>query len=325
MTNNPHRYTLEPYHGRASRYACPKCNHHRHTFKRYMDTETGEYLADNVGKCDRADGCGYHYPPREYFAGNKPASFSPGTTARYFDTLPRHLVDDTARGYERNNFVQFLVKCFGEHTALRLASLYKIGTSKHWLGATIFWQIDVNDRLRTGKIMLYNPADGHRIKQPFNHISWAHALEMRNAKVQLRNENNSAIGNPTSEFNLKQCLFGEHLLNTDPFKTVAIAESEKTAVICSFIYPKYIWLACGSLQGINLDKCSVLKDRRVILFPDVNGYDKWRMKAREMKLRLPGANFTVDDTLERLASADERSQGVDIADRWIEQLLIIKP
>ena len=338
-----HRYILEPYTGRASRHTCPSCNQRGHTYKRYIDAETLQPLADHVGKCDRADQCNYHFPPRRYFAENG-GSYIPrqGQVAakpvKPFDTLPRQYVDDTAKAYHRNNFIHFLTRYLGVYASLSLAEKYKIGTSKHWPGATIFWQIDVDDRVRTGKIMLYNPTDGHRVKKPFNHITWAHSalmrksegqmrndLTLRNAEGQMRsekNEENFAIGIPTSEFNIKQCLFGEHLLHTDPYKTVAIAESEKTAIIASFFYPKYIWLASGSLEGLSWDKCKVLKDRRVILFPDVNGYEKWRLKARELNLRLPGATFTVDDTLERVASDEERARGIDIADRWIDQLTI---
>ncbi|MBS1523918.1 MAG: hypothetical protein JST50_23145 [Bacteroidetes bacterium] len=318
-----HRYTLEPYTGIDSRYACPNCNH-RHRFTRYIDTLTNKPLADHVGKCDRVDSCGYHVTPRDFFAQNPRAMLRvPQHDTRSFDTLPRKYVDDTAKEYERNNFVQFLITLFGAHTAIILADKYKIGTSKHWPGATIFWQIDVNDRVRTGKIMLYNRTDGHRVKVPFNHIAWVHSVLMRNAEGQMQNEKkeeNSAIGIPTSDFKLKQCFFGEHLLNTDPFKIMAIVESEKTAVICSFFYPKYIWLACGSLEGLNYDKCKVLKEREVILFPDVNGYDKWKKKAREMNLRFPAARFRVNNVLERTATEEERSKGIDMADRWIEQL-----
>ena len=42
--------------------------------------------------------------------------------------------------------------------------------------------------------MLYDPTTGKRVKEPFNHISWVHKV----------------IKQP--EFELKQCLFGEHLL-----------------------------------------------------------------------------------------------------------------
>jgi len=157
------------------------------------------------------------------------------------------------------------------------------------------------------------------VKEPFNHVTWVHTL-VGSGQLSVGSKENANCKPATANFQLRQCFFGEHLLHTDPFKTVAIAESEKTAVICSFFYPKYIWLASGSLEGLSCDKCKVLKDREVILFPDVNGYDKWRMKAREMNLRFPNARFRVDDTLERVATDEERTRGIDIADRWIEQL-----
>ena len=320
-----HRYTLQPYNGIKSRFVCPGCNHSRRTFKRYIDTQTQTYLADHVGKCDRVDSCGYHYTPRAYFADNAGQFQGYPTTMNHepppmnnFDTLPGHLVADTAKAYHRNNFIAFLTRCFDEATALRLAARYKIGTSKRWPGATIFWQLDINDKLRTGKIMLYNPADGHRVKQPYNHIAWAHTMVVGSG--QFAAGNNANCKPKTANFILQQCFFGEHLLNTHPFKIVAIAESEKTAIICDFFYPEYIWLAAGSLEGLSRNKYSVLKNRQVILFPDVNGFDKWKLKAREMNLRLPTASFTVDDTLERVATPDERTRGIDIADRWIEQI-----
>jgi len=149
-----YRYILEPYTGSDSRHECPECHHRRRSFKRYIDTVTSEPLADHVGKCDRVDSCGYHFTPRDYFAKNT-VGFRPQQipVEKKFDTLPRKLIDDTTQVYQRNNFVQFLIKLFGAHTAISLADRYKIGTSRHWLGATIFWQIDVDDRVRTGKIM----------------------------------------------------------------------------------------------------------------------------------------------------------------------------
>lgn len=85
---------------------------------------------------------------------------------------------------------------------------YRIGTSNHWPNATIFWQIDQQQKVHTGKIMLYDYHTGHRVKDPFNHIAWVH-----------KSEN-------TKNFHLKQCLFGLHLLRPDT-KIVAIVEAEK--------------------------------------------------------------------------------------------------
>ena len=66
---NQHRYQLERYRGRGSRYVCPKCRH-KHSFTRYIDTYNNIYINDDVGKCNRLDKCGYHYTPRQYFEDN---------------------------------------------------------------------------------------------------------------------------------------------------------------------------------------------------------------------------------------------------------------
>jgi hypothetical protein len=133
-------------------------------------------------------------------------------------------------------------------------------------------------------------------KEPFNHINWVH----------------KALKRP--EFELKQCLFGEHLL-IDKTKPVAIVESEKTAVIASIFLPQFVWVAAGSLTSLNAEKCSILKGRTVILFPDLNGFDKWSSKAKELSHL---AIFTVSDLLERKASKAERKQGFDLADYLIK-------
>ena len=143
--------------------------------------------------------------------------------------------------------------------------------------------------------MLYNADTGKRIKEPCNYINWVHkAFKMEN-------------------FNLQQCLFGEHLL-IDKTKPVAIVESEKTAIISSIYFPQFIWLAFGGI-GFNIDKCNVLKGRTVTLFPDLNGFEKWNNKAKELSHL---ANFTVSDLLERKANEVERKQGFDFADYLIK-------
>jgi hypothetical protein len=176
-----------------------------------------------------------------------------------------------------------------------LISSYFIATSKYWNGATVFWQIDTQGKVRTGKIMLYNPTNGKRVKEPFSHITWAH----------------KALNQPV--FNLTQCLFGEHLL-LDKTKPVAIAESEKTAIIGSVYLPQFIWLACGSLSNLSVEKCKILQGRSVILYPDLNCFDKWSSKAKELSHI---TKFTVSDLLERFSTDQERKDGLDVADYLI--------
>jgi hypothetical protein len=301
-----HRYILEPYKGMASRYRCPICQHRDKTFSLYIDTETGEQINPTVGRCNRESNCGHHYTPKQYFQDNDISFDTPKRKAqkaiivtpriKQISFVPIDLFKASLNEHEANYFVQFLMKLFSIDIASELISRYFIATSKFWKGATIFWQIDTRGKVRTGKIMLYSPTTGKRIKEPFNHINWVHKL--------LK----------TQDFELRQCLFGEHLL-IDKTKPVAIVESEKTAVIASVYLPQFIWVAVGSLTNLNADKCSILKGRMITLFPDLNGFDKWSSKAKELSQL---ATFTVSDLLERKASEAEKKQGFDIADYLIK-------
>ncbi len=304
---NQHRYILEPYKGMNTRHHCPEQNCKGKNFVLYIDTETGKHIAPTVGRCNRESSCGYHYTPKQYFQDNN-ISFDtphpiPYTLPKAFKPAPPKPVSfiDAAilkaslKGYEANHFVKFLISKFGEAVTCQLISKYFIGSSKHWPGATVFWQIDKQGKTRTGKIMLYSPTTGKRIKVPYNHITWVHA----------------ALNQP--EFELVQCLFGLHLLRLpgNENKTIAVAESEKTAIIASVYLPQFIWLAVGSLTNLNADKCSILKGRNVILYPDLKGFDKWSIKAKELSHI---TSFKVSDLLERNATDADKQQGFDLAD-----------
>ena len=106
---------------------------------------------------------------------------------------------------------------------------YHIGTAKN--SETIFPQIDIQGRCRTAKIMAYDE-NGHRIKDKMDRIDWLHARIMKKKGLK------------PSDWNLKQCLFGEHLLSSRSNEAVCLVESEKTAIICALVYPEYLWLAC---------------------------------------------------------------------------------
>lgn len=308
---NEHRYKLEPYTGANTRFICPSCK--KKEFARYVDTQTGNYIHSSCGRCNRESNCGYHYTPKQYFQDNNIDTFQVNKSINSKPIppqqkppsfIPVEAFNSSLTGYENNNFIDFLSSVFENEVATQLVSKYFIGTSKHQFksidfpgylsekGATIFWQIDITGKVRTGKIMLYNANTGKRIKQPFSHITWVHsALKL-------------------ASFELKQCFFGEHLLK-DKNSPVAIVESEKTAVIASVYFPQLIWLAVGSINNLTVSKCQVLKGRKVVLFPDLNGFDKWSSKAKELSHL---ATFSVSELLERKATEQEREQGLDIAD-----------
>lgn len=305
-----YRYTLPSSRIIKQRYDCPRCGARRR-FNRYIDTESNAFLHESVGRCDRENSCGYHYTPRQYFQDNghvyaqlvrqstgvgvepepeKPTSF-----------VSKHIFNSSLQRNRVNYFIKWLERLFGEAIAGQLVNRYAIGTSGHWGGATVFWQIDANGNVRAGKIMLYNPVSGKRVKVPFNHINWVHNV----LKLQ--------------DFNLQQCLFGEHLLKLEPTKPVAVVESEKTAIVASAYMPQFVWVAVGSLSNLTASRFKALAGRNVVLFPDLNGFEKWSQKVRD----LPHASsIVVSDLLERKATDKERRQGWDIADYLIQYSFI---
>ncbi len=307
ITAMAYPFELEKYSGPGSRYVCPNC-HKPHKFTRYIDLLTNEQIDDNVGRCDREDNCGYHKTPKQYYAENNAAGTTPQKNYAQKrsrnpnnEQIPKSVfyIDRSiflnslqSPHYAKNNFVNYLVKTFGIETATGLIEQYYIGNSNKWPGATIFWQIDIHGKIRTGKIMLYNPDTGKRIREPRDYVSWEHVGRIK----------------PGEE--IKQCFFGEHLLR-DNNKPVAIVESEKTAIVASAYNPDYIWLAAGSKDGLTEEKCLALKGRDVTLFPDLKGYNDWLDRATELSLI---ARFTVSDYLERIATEEQKQQGLDLAD-----------
>ena len=249
---------------------------------------------DYVGRCNHEQKCGYNYTPKMYFDENPMAKerlseeFVPVSKPRIsLSPAPSFIEPEIMRQslklYHTNKLFQFLSFHFGQEATEELMLRYHVGTSKHWPGATVFWQVDISGRVRTGKVMLYNSENGRRIKEPHNYITWVHSL--------LKKEN----------FNLRQCLFGEHLLSSDQQRPVALVESEKSALISSFYLPQYLWIASGGKNGaFNRDAMSVLRNRRVLLFPDLGATDYWNSKM-EM-IRSLGIEVYLFDFMERNAT-----------------------
>lgn len=293
------QYKLEP---NSKKFNCPGCGKRR--LVRYIDQATGEYLPDHFGRCDREINCGYWLNPykTDYWKDHKAAPETihwtppPPPAPRKPSFIHPDIFKASRAGYHENSFVKWLTTLFDVNTVNNLIANYFIGTSNHWPGAVVFWQIDQSGRIRTGKIMGYNSATGHRIKEPSSQIQWVHNV----LKLET--------------FNLKQCYFGEHLLKLEPQKPVALVESEKTAIVASAYFPGFVWLAVGSLTNINAEKCKPLAGRRVILFPDLGGFDKWTLKVGGLNQSIPGARFDVSDILERGATPQERIGGFDLCD-----------
>lgn len=316
MINNSYRYILEPYTGNKSRYTCPACGA-KGQFVRYVDThQNNRYIADNVGRCNRADNCRHEYTPKQFFAENgkepvKVRKWIKPTPAVLQQNVPNEYVLQTGSGIEINNFVKFLATTFGTAKTNELVKLYHIGTihkAGSYYGATVFWQIRTNGSIAYGKVMQYDPATGKRVKDSHAITTVWNALHL--PKIE----------------HYEQCLFGEHLLKLYPKKPVYIHESEKTAIIASVCYPQYIHLACGGSTQLNTTKCKALLHRTGCLLPDIGKYAEWCGRWEKICNKLPRLrNFIVADTLEKLNETGALKDGEDLADYILTHLHEYKP
>ena len=173
---------------------------------------------------------------------------------------------------------------------------YHVGHGKK--GHTIFWQLDENGHIRTGKMMKYR-TDGHRDKQSSWNFDWIHStLERGTPKLDdhgliMRDEHGDVIYDTdafrflydTDRQEARITFFGMHLTQAAMYRhaTIKLVESEKTAILMAIAYGNSasdLWMACGGLEMLTRERLKPLIDqgRRIILYPDRDGIDKWRKK-----------------------------------------------
>ena len=313
-------YSLQTYKGVATRHTCPNCGDKR-SFAYYVDEENMP-LHPSVGRCNHESSCGYHYTPKQYFQDHPECrtsdafSFDEQKRDAKSKSTPTKPLKPTAIGYvpihyveksksKQSNFFRFLSTLLGNYygsksqeVLSRLLDEYRLGATRD--GAVIFWQIDKNGKVRTGKVMQYNPEDGHRIKaEQGAAINWIHSILKKQKALP-------------EDWQLSQCLFGEHLLSLYPDKVVVLVESEKSAIIGSAIFPDCVWLATGGKSQMKEDKRRVLSGRTVLLFPDADGYTEWKQRAESMTY----CKAIVSDLIEKHATPKQKADHIDIAD-WI--------
>ncbi len=356
-----YKYTLDKG---SKKFLCPNCT--KKTFVKYIDTETGNYLPDEFGKCDREQNCNHHKAPPK---GNKyylikvlslkeitgkaikitdvngiisivPKSqileqsknecwisdwFLKNSTIQYLTNECKyhysnvsgfinevkqiiqpppiapsyHSLELLDKMYcetpQTDHLTEFLKMRFSKDEVFKAMQNYLItGTNICWFYSTVFWQIDDKEQIHAGKIMQYDRFTGKRVKEPYNHINWLH----------------SATKEP--DFNLNQCLFGLHRISEDYQKTIAIVESEKTAIIMSILLPHYIWMATGSKGNFKFEMLKPIKKRNIVSFPDKGEYINCLNKATE--LNAIGFKIAVSEILEHT----DFENGFDLADYYMK-------
>lgn len=348
----------------SKKFNCPNCN--KKTFVKYTDTESGNYLDDDFGRCDREQNCNYHKaPPKgkryylinvlslkdisdkaikivdlngfievvpksqileqsnnvcwisEWFLKNSKIQYITNEFKYYYSNVvgvvnsikteiqqPQikqsfhslELLDSMYNEHPKiDNLTEFLSRYFSKDEVAKAKQSYFItGTNYFWNNSTVFWRIDNKERIHSGKIINYDRYTGKRIKEPENRISWIHTAVKQ------------------KDTNINYCLFGLHRINEDYQKTVAIVESEKTAIIMSILLPQYIWIATGGKGMFKHEMIQSVKKRNIVAFPDKGEYFTWLNKATVFNGY--GFKIAVSDLIENTLSEN----GFDLADYYLK-------
>jgi len=345
FSNQPHRYKLAS--NKVPKLNCPYCGAKKH-WQRYIDTETGEVLPEQHGRCDNADKCGQQVTPKdtgyakliwEQEHGNrselpnnwkpqrKKVTPPPEPKPVFFDfeTFKKTLQPER---YEKNTFIQNLLQKvkfpFEIDDVTKVIQLYRLGTVAHGYraGANTFPFIDIKGNVRAVQVKQFDDQ---------NHTTGTDFLHSIIEKHHTRNNKPLPewLEAYTKQDKRISCLFGEHLLSKFHNNPVALVEAPKTAIygMLYFGLPEtpesLIWLAVYNKSSFTFDKLKVLKGRFVYVFPDLskdgNTFKEWETKAKEYESRLPGTRFIFSDLLEQLAPERDKSEGKDIADYLIQQ------
>ncbi|MFT4662644.1 MAG: hypothetical protein ACI8XB_002935 [Patiriisocius sp.] len=278
----------------SKKFKCPGCGKRR--FVRYIDAKN-QYQPETKGRCDRPS-CGYFVQPDKLSDDDWKKNQTPfiPPKPKPISYINKDAVLLSMKCYLNNGLYRYLAKRYTTQEVQGVFRLYNLGTAKKWDGSTVFWQNDYDGKFRSGKIIKYSEQTGKRVKDPKALITWAHKLLRLN------------------DFNLKQVVFGEHLLRgASDDSIICLVESEKTALICALECPEFIWLATGSSNMFKADSLTKLKGKKVIAFPDTDLHDSWKTKALEIAKKL-NLEITVSDLLLNQKIDSDYSEGFDLAD-----------
>lgn len=245
---------------------CPQCGKMR--FVPFVLTADGKTKAGpEYGRCDRETSCGYfRYPDR------------PVDTGKVMIRQPEPPKEPILIPFEELNFNFIGNSFFGNslYKAYESVSEHMYSTFAEYMifagvhGECIYPQFD-GTFYRTAKAILYGK-DGHRLKMEDGGLPvwWLHKSPL--------------VRQYTAGKELKQCLFGQHLLKRYPDAKVYVVEAEKTAVMMAATdrrtFDERIWVACGGSQMLKgaIDLMPLM-GRDVTLIPDDGQFWNWKRTA----------------------------------------------
>lgn len=306
--------------GKCNKKHCPKCRYSKEkTFTPYA-YKNSKGVVENVddavfGYCDRLGKCKYHqYPTGEALRGAK-IYLQPHETPKEFlklrDYIYVHPMEEVERCMTfKDRFSQFLFKNFDYNAVKQVLQMYKVGFSEYYTDSTIFWQIDNEFDVRAGKIVKYGD-NGKRVKGVQN---WVHAM------IQKRGE--------ISDFNMCQCLFGEHLIRN--YDKIAVVEAEKTAIVAmidrieSGKPDDVLFVATGGVSNFNPVKFDNFRGKQLYFYPDSEQFASKRWAEKMTVLLKDGFTAKLVQFTSCIKDGEVFDEGSDVADIIFKRKGILK-
>ena len=230
------------YKFKRKRSTCPICG----------GSGFAEFDIDAGTMCGHCHSCGQTIFPdnkekfEPKFEEKKEQYFLP---ANDFETLKKCDISD--------NFRLRLLEKFPQ--AIKALVRYQVLSNGKYTG---FPYINYYKKIVSVKYMEYGD-NLHRVKktkngETYSSIFWEHSKR---------------INEETQYF--KACWFGEQFALSSDFEYFGVVESEKSAILASIFVPNVCFLACGSKSTIKNLVYKGLNEKKVILYPDQDGWAEW--------------------------------------------------
>lgn len=333
------------------KFVCPSCGQ-ANKYQRYVDISTGSLIDYKYGRCDREDTCQYWVKPDIEYVNESQGIIKPKVYDLYFsDSLDSnlyievfHLLKRKIGAYmklnlNKNNFVNGLMKRFDNNLVRKAYKDYKLGMC---FNNSIIFPYYFNNELKTGKVISYSE-DLHRNKNV--NPNWLHSIrtffyfniyyansdyvpnilfpkETKEFDEFIENRSDYTDDSECDKFDYCIPIFGWDLLSKkeNKDKTICLVEAEKTAIICSIVFPEFVWLASGGKSFLQSYKFVYYSNRNWLIFPDLSTEDKtlnqWRESINKIKCKYNMNETFIDykpkDTNDFNSLA--RLKGLDIAD-----------
>ena len=273
---------------------CPACSHNRKPINQKKRCFSWN-RTKSIGHCYHCGNSFVEFKEREQLNTSTPKPLNPSTPKPINYINPKYLKLSLGLA---SNFGTFLKSIFDEEELKQILEDYQLGMTKD--NSVIYWYIDKENRIRSGKIMQYNPKTGKRVKSG---VSWVHS--------QLKKQ-----GMISEDWKFTRCLFGEHLLTKYPDRNVFLVEGEKTAIICSIYFPDSIWLATGGSEMLSENVCHSLRGRKVLVIADSDKIVEWEGKIKDINQNL-NLNLKPYEKFNMLLSKEQKEKGWDLADYFL--------